>query len=149
MTEAFDSEPPNNIVDFKPKSQLDPEAHLVAFIEWAKNTLPKGIPNRVNASIRWEDGSWHSHGLLGCSFTALGSTFSARKTMQAPFTEFTKAILVYRRVYLQKKGMSDWMNALRGLEVALFELTGTLDVTRVSAAVCNNACEHIDRKSVV
>ncbi|AAZ33375.1 MULTISPECIES: hypothetical protein [Pseudomonas] len=145
MTEAFDSEPPNNIVDFKPKSQLDPEAHLVAFIEWAKNTLPKGIPNRVNASIRWEDGSWHSHGLLGCSFTALGSTFSARKTMQAPFTEFTKAILVYRRVYLQKKGMSDWMNALRGLEVALFELTGTLDVTRVSAAVCNNACEHMKR----
>ncbi|EGH48021.1 hypothetical protein PSYPI_39374, partial [Pseudomonas syringae pv. pisi str. 1704B] len=36
MTEAFDSEPSNNIVDFKPKSQLDAEAHLVAFIEWAK-----------------------------------------------------------------------------------------------------------------
>ena len=145
MTEAFDSESPDNIVDFKPKSQLDAVAHLAAFIEWAKETLPKGIPNRVNASIRWEDGSWHPHGFLSSSFTALGSTVSAPKTMQAPFTDFTKAILVHRRVYLQKKVMSDWMNALRGLEVALFELTGTRDVTRVSAAVCNHACEHMER----
>jgi hypothetical protein len=63
--------------------------------------------------------------------------------MQAPFTEFAKAILVYRRVYLQKKSTKNWLSALKGLEVALFELTGTLDVTRVSAAICNNACEHM------
>lgn len=145
MTEAFDSESPDNIVDFKPKSQLDAAANLAAFINWAKETLPKGIPNRVNASIRWEDDSWHSHGFLQSNFTALGSTKSAPKTMGAPFTDFTKAILVYRKVYLQKKVMNDWMNALRGLEVALFELTGTRDVTRVSAAICNDACEHMKR----
>ena len=146
MTDAFHSESTNNnIVDIKPRSQLAAEAQLAAFIEWAKQTLPKGIPNRVNASIRWEDGSWHPHGLLKCNFTALGSTVSAPKTMQAPFTDFTKAILVYRRVYLQKKSINDWLNALKALEVALFELTGTLDVTRVSAAVCNNACEHMKR----
>ncbi|TDV42347.1 hypothetical protein EC919_11865 [Pseudomonas graminis] len=145
MTEAFDSESPDNIVAFKPKSQLDAAAHLAAFIEWAKETLPKGIPNLVNASIRWEDGSWHPHGFVGCSFTAFGSTLSAPKKMQAPFTDFTKAILVYRRVYLQKKVVKDWRDALKGLEVALFELTGTRDVTRVSAAICNNACEHMAR----
>lgn len=146
MTDAFHSESTNNnIVDIKPRSQLAAEAQLAAFIEWAKQTLPKGIPNRVSASIRWEDGSWHPHGLLKCNFTALGSTVSAPKTMQAPFTDFTKAILVYRRVYLQKKSINDWLNALKALEVALFELTGTLDVTRVSAAVCNNACEHMKR----
>lgn len=145
MTEAFDSESPDNIVDFKPKSQLGAATQLAAFIKWAKETLPKGIPNRVNASIRWEDGSWHSHGFASSSFTALGSTVSAPKTMQAPFTDFTKAILVYRRVYSQKKMMMDWMNALRGLEVALFELTGTRDVTQVSAAICNNACERMER----
>ena len=44
MTDALDSEPTNNIVDFKPRSQLAAEAHLAAFIEWAKDTLPKGIP---------------------------------------------------------------------------------------------------------
>jgi len=65
--------------------------------------------------------------------------------MQAPFTEFAKAILVYRRVYLQKKTIQDWLNALRPLEVALFDETGTRDVTRVTAAVCNKACEHMDR----
>lgn len=145
MTDAFYSEPTNNIVDFKPRSQLAAEAQLAAFIEWAKQTLPKGIPNRVHASIRWEDGSWHPHGFDGCSFTALGSTKSAQKAMQAPFTEFAKAILVYRRVYLHKKAMKDWLKAMTALEVALFELTGTRDVTRVSAAVCNKACEHLNR----
>jgi hypothetical protein len=145
MTDTFDSEPTNNIVDFKPKSQLDAEAQLAAFIEWAKQTLPKGIPNRVHASIRWEDGSWHPHGFQSCSFSALGSTLVAPVTMQAPFTDFAKAIQVYRKVFLQKKSPTDSLMALKGLEVALFELTGTRDVTRVSAAVCNTACEHMNR----
>lgn len=145
MTDAFYSEPTNNIVDFKPRSQLAAEAQLAAFIEWAKQTLPRGIPNRVHASIRWEDGSWHPHGCRGCSFMAFGSTKSVPKAMQAPYTEFAKAILVYRRVYLQKKALDDWLKALKALEVALFELTGTRDVTRVSAAVCNKACEHMSR----
>lgn len=145
MTDTFDSEPTNNIVDFKPRSQLAAEAQLAAFIEWAKQTLPKGIPNRVHASIRWEDGSWHPHGVHACSFTAHGSTKAAPKAMQAPFTEFAKAMVVNRRVYLKKKTLNNWLNALKALEVALFELTGTRDVTRVSAAVCNKACEHMNR----
>ena len=133
-----------NLVDFKPKSQLAAEAQLAAFIEWAKQTLPKGIPNRVHASIRWEDGSWHPHGFHGCSFTALGSTRVVPKAMQAPFTEFAKAMAVYRRVFLQKKSTCDVLNALKALEVALFELTCTRDVTLVSAAVCSKACEYLD-----
>ncbi len=145
MTEVFDSEPTNNIVDFKPRSQLAAEAQLVAFIEWAKQTLPKGIPNRVHASIRWEDDSWHPHGVQYCSFTALGSTKAVRKAMQAPFTEFAKAMVVYRRVYLQKKDITTWRYALQALEAALFELTSTRDVTRVSAAVCDTACNHMNR----
>ncbi len=145
MTEAFNSEPTNNIVDFKSRSQLAAEAQLAAFIQWAKQTLPKGIPNRVHASICWEDGSWHEHGLKSCSFTALGSTRVAPKAMQAPFTEFAKAIIVYRRVYLQKKAVGDWRDALKVLEAALFELTGTRDVTQVYAAVCDKACEHLNR----
>ncbi|MCG4452091.1 hypothetical protein LJY18_02085 [Pseudomonas sp. MMS21-TM103] len=144
MTEAFDSEPTNNIVDFKPKSHLDAEAQLAAFIEWAKQTLPIGIPNRVHASIRWEDSSWHPHGVQNCAFTALGSTRTATKEMQASFMAFAKAMAVYRRVYLQKKSISGLLNALKALEVALFELTGTRDVTRVSAAACNKACDYLN-----
>ncbi|RMT18821.1 hypothetical protein ALP52_04616 [Pseudomonas amygdali pv. mori] len=132
MTEAFDSEPTNNIVDFKPRSQLAAEAQLAAFIQWAKQTLPKGIPNRVHESICWEDGSWHEHGIKSCSFTALGSTRVAPKAIQAPFTEFAKAIMVYRRVYLQKKAVGECLDALKVLEAALFELTGTRDVPPLS-----------------
>lgn len=139
------TEPTNNIFDFKPQSQLAAEAQLAAFIKWAKQTLPKGIPNRVHASIRWEDDSWHQHGFLSCSFTALGSTKSAPKAIQEPFTDFAKAILVYRRVYLQKTNARGWLVALKALEVALFEVKNTRNVTRVSAAVCNKACDHMAR----
>ncbi|ESQ97301.1 hypothetical protein F753_21685 [Stutzerimonas chloritidismutans AW-1] len=146
MTDTFDSEPMNNVVDFEPKSQLEAEAQLAAFIEWAKQTLPLGIPNRVHESIRWEDGSWHQHGFSSCSFTALESTKIAPKAMQAPFVDFAKALLVYRKVFLQKKSPKDSLMAVKGLEAALFEVTGTQDVTRVSAAVCNRACEHMSRQ---
>lgn len=132
-----------SIVDFKAKNDLTAMAHLNEFIEWAKETLPKGIPNRVYASIRWNDDSWHRHGFEKSSFSALGSTRNVPKMMQLPFTDFAKAIMVYRRVYQTKKSIEDWLNALKALEVALVELTGTRDVTRVSAAVCNLACEHM------
>lgn len=135
----------DNIVDFKPKSQLAAADQLAVFIQWAKQTLPKGIPDQVHASIHWEDGSWTPHGFTGCRFTTLGSTNAAPKEMQAPFSDFAKAILVYRRVYLQITGVRSSLTALKALEVALFELTGTRDVTRVSAAVCNTACEHMNR----
>ncbi len=133
----------SNIVDFKPKSHLAAEDQLNVFIQWAKATLPKGIPDRVHASIRWEDGSWHSHGFISCAFTALGSSTIAPVKMQHPFIDFAKSILVYRRVYQTKKSVYEWLNAMKALEVALFELTGTRDVTLVSAAVCNRACEHM------
>ncbi|WP_420390530.1 hypothetical protein [Marinobacter sp.] len=145
MTNPVDAKPATNIVDFKPKSHLDAQLQLTAFVQWAKQALPKGIPNRVHASIRWEDGSWHQHGVEGCSFTALGSTRTAKKEMQPPFTDFAKAVLVYQRIYRQKKLVKSWLSVLKALEVALVELTGARDATRVSAAVCDRACEHLDR----
>lgn len=146
MSNTVDSRPKTNIVDFKPNGHLAAEEQLNAFIEWAKETLPKGIPYRVYEGIRWEDHSWHPHGFVGCGFTALTSTRSAPVKMQPPFTDFAKAILVYRLVYQTKKSVKDWLFAMKALEFALVELTGIRDVTRVSAAVCNRACEHIQSR---
>ena len=64
--------------------------------------------------------------------------------MQAPYMDFAKAMMVYRWLYAQKS-IKDWLSALKAMEVALVELTGKRDVTRVSAAVCNRACEHLSR----
>jgi hypothetical protein len=66
--------------------------------------------------------------------------------MEPPFIDFVKAILVYRRVYQAKKVVRDWVQSMRALESALVELTGTRDVTRVSAAVCNLACERMQNQ---
>lgn len=135
----------NDIIDFKPKAALEAAKQLEAFIAWAKATLPKGIPDRVHAGIQWDMNSWHSSGMIGAAFTTQGTpkniSAEQRLYMQPPFIDFAKAILVYHRVYRGQKLVSGWIRALRVLEVALVELTGAGDVTQVSAAVCNRACE--------
>lgn len=137
------------IIDFKPKVNLKAAEQLNVFIEWAQATLPKGIPNRVHACIRWEVDSWHGAGITCATFTALDSprnrSAKTRRVMQPPFIDFAKAIAVYRALYLQKKSVQDSICSLRALEVALVELTGSRDVTQVTPLVCNRACELMER----
>jgi len=89
--------------------------------------------------------SWHKSGVVGCAFTVYGSDRTAKtkdkEYMQSPFIDFAKALIVYRRVFQGKKSTKDWLSAIKALEVALFELSGTRDVMRISAAICNRACE--------
>lgn len=139
----------SNILDFKPQGYLEAAAQLDAFIAWAKATLPKGVPNeRVYAGVRWDMDSWHKSGVSSCVFTAHGSPryAKAKKYMQPPFIDFAKAIVVYYRVFLGNKSVRDWLSAAKILEVALVELSGTRDVTRISAAICNRACECLKNK---
>lgn len=138
----------SNIIDFKPLSHLKAAAQLDAFIAWAQATLPKGVPNqRVHAGIRWDMDSWHNSGISSCAFTAHGSPRNSnpkdKNYMQPPFMDFAKALIVYYRVFRGNKSAKDMLSGARILEVALVEVTGTSDVTRVSAAICNRACEHI------
>ncbi|MEL7614546.1 hypothetical protein AAGW18_18755 [Vreelandella titanicae] len=138
----------NGIIDFKPQSHLKAVAQLDAFITWAKATLPKGVPNkRVHAGIRWDMDSWHQSGIVSCAFTAHGSIRKSRATdrqyMQPPFIDFAKALIVYYRVFLGKQSIRHWITSAKVLEVSLVELSGTRDVTRISPAICNRACEHL------
>lgn len=138
----------SNIIDFKPLSHLKAAAQLDAFITWAQATLPKGVPNqRIHAGIRWDMDSWHNSGISSCAFTAHGSPRNSnakgKKFMQPPFMNFAKALIVYHSVFRGKKSAKDILSGARILEVALVEVTGANDVTRVSAAICNRACEHL------
>ncbi|WP_417788460.1 hypothetical protein [Stutzerimonas xanthomarina] len=138
----------NNIVDFKPISHVKAAAQLDAFIAWAQSTLLKGVPNqRVRAGIRWDMDSWHRSGILSCAFTAhrspRNSNSETKRYMQRPFMDFAKALIVHYRVFQGKKAAKSMLYGARILEVALVEMTGTRDVTRVSAAICNRACEHL------
>uniref|UniRef100_UPI0040482E31 hypothetical protein n=1 Tax=Rheinheimera sp. TaxID=1869214 RepID=UPI0040482E31 len=135
----------SNIVGFTPKTGLDASNQLASFIEWAKATLPKGIPNRVHAGIRWDNNSWHAGGVTGVTFRVLGApkknTVANSQYMSAPFLDFVKAYIVYRKVFLGNKSVVENLPALRALEVALIQLTGSRDVTQISAEICNRACE--------
>lgn len=135
----------SSIIDFKPQNHLKADAQLDVFIEWAKATLPKGITSkRVHAGIRWDMNSWHQSGVVSCAFTAHGSPRMEKnkKYMQPPFMDFAKALIVYHGVFRGKKSVRSWLSAVKILEVALVELSGTRDVTRMSAAICNRTCEH-------
>lgn len=138
----------SNIVDFTPKAGLDANVQLDNFIEWAKATLPKGIPERVHAGIQWDMNAWGAAGVVGATFTVFGKrrnkAYKNRQYFMAPFLDFAKAIIVYRKVFLVRKSITDFLTVLRALEVALRELTGALDVTQVSAAVCNRTCELLE-----
>lgn len=138
----------SSIIDFKPQSHLNASTQLNAFIAWAKATLPKGVANsRVHAGIRWDMGSWHKSGISACSFTAHGSHRNAkaqdRKYMQSPFIDFAKALIVYYILFRGNKSANRLLIAAKALEVALVELSETRDVTRISAAICNRACEYL------
>ncbi len=131
----------SDIIDFKPKADIEAAKQLEAFIAWAKATLPKGIPELVHTSIRWDMNSWHQSGIQGATFTALNSSRNARLGMQPSFNDFAKAMIVYRFIWLRKKHVRGLFSTLRVLEVALCELTGAYDVTQISVSVCNRACE--------
>jgi len=144
----------SDIIDFKPQSHLKAAAQLDAFIAWAQATLPKGIPNKlVHVGIRWDIDSWHKSGIHSCAFTAHGSPRNVKaqdkKYMQPPFMDFAKALVVYYRIFQGKKSAKEWLSTARVVETALVELSGTRDVTLVSAAICNRACEYFQTEHPV
>lgn len=137
------------ITDFKPLSHLASRAQLDEFIAWAKATLPKGVSNQlVHPGVQWDMDSWHNSGIRSCAFTAHGSPRSPnskRKIYMHPFfMDFAKALVVHHRVFQRKKWAKDKLSAAKILEAALAEVTGSSDVTKVSAAICNRACEHLE-----
>lgn len=133
------------IIDFKPKADLEAAENLDALVTWAKSTLQKGVPEKVHENIRWDLYSWNGLGMSGAAFTSLGSHRNAsdgdRRYMSPTFMDFAKAIAVYRRVFEGKKSVKNWIDCLKVCEVALMELKGTSDMTMVSGAVCNRASE--------
>jgi hypothetical protein len=137
----------SNVSDFKPRAELEAAKQLDGFITWAKDSLPKGIPDLVHEGIQWDMLSWHQLGVHYASFRAYdASRYSSDGVgvfMKPPFIDFAKSMIVHARVFRRKKYISDLLGALKALEAALVDLKGTRDVTQVSAAVCSRACEFI------
>lgn len=137
----------SKIADFKPLNVIKANEQLDAFVAWAQATLPKGVLNqRVYDGIRWDMSSWHKFGLESCAFTALGSarnsTEQEKKYMRPAFMDFAKALVVHYAIFRGKRSAKEILYGARALEVSLFELTGTSDITRLTAAICNRACEY-------
>jgi len=136
------------ILDFKPRSHLEAAAQLDAFISWARLTLVKGIDNQwLHAGLQWDMYSWHKGGIKGCSFTAYmtrqGNSAEIARYMQQPFMDFAKALVVHHKIFRRKSSVDGMLRALRLLEVALLEHTGSVDVTKLSSAMCDTVVENL------
>lgn len=127
-----------SIIPFKACKDLEAAVNLSAFIDWAKTTLPQG--GKVKAGIQWNADSWTRWNIPGSRVSSLeAGSYDKGRLMAQPFRDFAKAVMVQRAVK-DGKGVEAWMWALKGLEAALFEITGAVDVTRTNEAVCAKAC---------
>lgn len=133
----------NNILPFISQSKLGAQKQIAFFIEWAKTTLLKGVPNQVYDGVHWEAESWHPWGIKGGSFYAfeVEKQFSRKdkSLIQKPFLDFVKAVIVYRYIFQNKRCIHTYLSALKVLEFAMLEITGERDVTQINAAVCDKA----------
>lgn len=137
----------SNIIDFKPLATLKPPRSWMPFSLGQKPLCPREL--LTNEFIREFVGIW-THGIIRELNLAPSPHMDHReirikdkKYMQPAFMDFAKALIVYYRVFRGKKSAKDILSGARILEVALVEVTGSSDITRVSAAICNRACEKL------
>lgn len=136
------------VIDFKPRSHLEAAAQLDAFISWARMTLVKGVDNKwLNPGLQWDMPSWHQGGIKGCSFTACmthqGNNAEVEGYMQKPFMDFAKALVVHQYIFRRKSSVDGILRALKLLEVALLEYTGSVDVTKLSSTICDTVAANL------
>jgi hypothetical protein len=135
------------LVRFVPKADVDAQAALQQFIEFARHELTV-----FGADLDFDAPSWPigahvngkgHHGERALLFTKLDS--DRRQPHQAalaePFGAFAKAFVRYQQALRPGKSFSSILRALRAAEAALLQSTGTAELWRLDAQVLRQAEE--------
>lgn len=135
----------SKIVHFKPRSELNAEANLQAFIAHCRDKL-----TIFGEALCFEDNSWNVTSSISrkARYTALSAPFSSWETakerkftaMPEPFLSFAKAYFRYQHGMRPVKTITGRLAALRALCAALSE-QGTTCPTAVDAGVFNRAAQ--------
>lgn len=125
----------SNVIPFVPKSGLAASAALNEYIQWAKSQ--GSLYDGPDEPFQWMAFSWDRWDLKKTACSKLGK----RSEMLSPdFVDYAKATLFEERVVALRVS-SHRLMALRCLEVAMLEIIQKGDVTSVSAAVFDKACD--------
>lgn len=144
----------SNVALFQPKSQLDANANLVDFIEFAKKLDPLGVVQS------FENNSWsagkaifirESHRSYSINFTRLievdgkpskeAHPRSGAPLMAEPFLSFAKAMICYIFALEPSTAIKFKATTLRYLHFALLNKTGCLCPSGVNPEVLNFTCQ--------
>lgn len=144
-----------DIVFFEPRTALDAKTNLRDFIELCRTQI-----RPFGCDIAFEDNIWNisgrgtkvsNHGSVFIRFISLkysenGRLMVSRKggaVMEEPFLSFSKAMLSY--MYGMNPGVKTKTRvaALRYLEIALINQTGTNCPTTITPQVLNFACQQM------
>lgn len=116
-----------NVSVFKPKTELDAEANLHNFIEFARNELTVFGANLDFESNIWDISARAALKARNASsslhFTGYPSSHAAKdgQVMPEPFRSFAKAYIRNHYAYSDANVNADWVTALRALLQALVE----------------------------
>ncbi|MCU7872974.1 MAG: integrase [Candidatus Thiodiazotropha sp. (ex Lucinoma borealis)] len=122
------------IFQFKPKEALAAAANLEAFITKCRDDLTV-----FGSSLDWDAAIWPKVTV----FAKLGVTTrrpSLEQEMDAAFAEFAKAYFRYQQGH-KPTGTKNESKALRAVEAALLQATGSADISNLSIVVLDEAAK--------
>ena len=135
-----------DVISFRPREGLEAEKQVKEFIAWAKGLTGFDKPD---SKLDW--GAWGWKPWLGrsCDFVKLGvnsrsTSFDlSKELLDRKIIDFAKAYVLEQQSLKTTKTIQEIV-AVRVLEVALLELIGEADITRVNASVYDRAAEVIN-----
>lgn len=137
----------SDIVLFVPKAKRSAQGNLSDFVELCKTKLTV-----FGAGLPFEDDIWD----VSDSVNSKGNKFAIRLrfsnwetadrknamvALQEPFKSFAKAFIRYQHACAPRTNYAACLTALRALEMALADCTGTQDPTNISPEVLNHTIE--------
>jgi hypothetical protein len=136
----------NNVVLFEPRNERDAKANVCDFIKTCRDKLKP-----FGRDIAFDDNAWDISGLgikidaRSKKFLRFTSMVPGKKkdlpVMAEPFLSFAKALLAYTYAMRPTTGLHARLCALRYLEFALLNTTGTTCPTATTPQVLNFACQ--------
>lgn len=137
----------SNVVQFVPKAGLQARENLAAFVALCRSELTVFGSALCFDEDVWEVTGWLSskginHAIrLRFSNWESSAEKSGFKPMAEPFCSFAKAFVRYQQAWRPRKNYSNCLSALRALEVALEQTTGTRCPTNISPVALNRAAQ--------
>lgn len=146
-------------IDFMPKKNSDVQENITAFVSFVRNKFEPLL-----RSNNFDDSIWSMAGLIGLvqhgkfiyytrhgvdlrKFSLLYKlkqglpvVLPSDVLMREPFLSFSKALLVYLHAFEKTTSIYTRVTALRYLEAALHEITGSTCPSATTPEVMNKAC---------